>query len=143
MGILLLMKTSTAIELFRPVALGVGIFAASSAIGAAQSGSNPCAPSAPMTYNSFDTAYDSINAWQPAWDTGAYDRNHVLIGTVGSFQPFRLTMTNTAGDTMTIDLKQGTVIRPTGLTPSSGQRVAVFGYWSNGTFIANRVVLHG
>ncbi len=134
------MKTSTAIELLRPVALGVGIFAATSAIGAAQS-SNPCA-SGPA-FNSFDTAYDSINAWQPAWDTGAYDRNHILIGTVGSFSPFRLTMTNAGGDTMTVDLKQGTVIRPTGMTPTAGKRVAVFGYWSNGTFIANRVVLHG
>jgi hypothetical protein len=44
---------------------------------------------------------------------------------------------------MTVDLKQGTTIRPTGSTPASGQRVAVFGYWSNGTFIADRVVLHG
>ena len=135
------MKTSTALDLLRPVALGVGIFAATSAIGAAQSPSNPCGSS--PSFNSFDTAYDSIDAWQPGWDTGMYDRNHMLLGTVGSFAPFRLTLTNTQGDTMTVDLKQGTIIRPNGLTPSSGQRVAVFGYWSNGTFIANRVVLHG
>lgn len=139
------MKTSTAIDLLRPVALGVGIFAATSAIGAAQS-SNPCSTSpmaAAPVYNTFDNEYDSVNAWQPTWDTGAYDRNHILIGTVGSFAPFRLTLTNAGGDTMQVDLKQGTVIRPTGMTPSSGQRVAVFGYWSNGTFIANRIVLHG
>lgn len=135
------MKTTTAIELLRPIALGVGIFAATSAIGAAQSQSNPCAPGA--SFNSFDSEYDSVNAWQPSWDTGSYDRNHMLLGTVGSFAPFRLTLTNAGGDTMTVDLKQGTTIRPTGLTPSAGQRVAVFGYWSNGTFIANRVVLHG
>jgi hypothetical protein len=100
-------------------------------------------PCTPASWGSFDTAYDSIDAWQPAWDTGMYDRNHVLIGTVGSFSPFRLTLTNTTGDSMTVDLKQGTTIRPTGSTPASGQRVAVFGYWSNGTFIADRVVLHG
>jgi hypothetical protein len=134
------MNTSTAIDLLRPVALGVGIFAATSAIGAAQSNMSPCTPA---SWGSFDTAYDSIDAWQPAWDTGMYDRNHVLIGTVGSFSPFRLTLTNTTGDSMTVDLKQGTTIRPTGSTPASGQRVAVFGYWSNGTFIADRVVLHG
>jgi hypothetical protein len=136
------MNTSTALDLLRPVALGVGIFAATSAIGAAQMNSSPCSQS-PTTYNSFDPEYNSVDSWQPTWDTGMYDRNHMLLGTVGSFAPFRLTMTNAQGDTITVDLKQGTIIRPTGLTPSSGQRVAVFGYWSNGTFIANRVVLHG
>jgi hypothetical protein len=136
------MKTSTALDVLRPVALGVGIFAATSAIGAAQMNSTPCTQS-PTAYNSFDTEYDSVNSWQPTWDTGMYDRNHMILGTVGSFAPFRLTLTNVQGDTMKIDLKQGTIIRPNGLTPSSGQRVAVFGYWSNGTFIANRVVLHG
>ncbi len=136
------MKTSTAVDLLRPVALGVGIFAATSAIGAAQMNSTPCTQS-PSAYNTFDPEYNSVNAWEPTWDTGAYDRNHMILGTVGSFAPFRLTLTSSQGDTMTIDLKQGTVIRPNGLTPSSGQRVAVFGYWSNGTFIANRVVLHG
>ena len=137
------MNTSTALDVLRPVALGVGIFAATSAIGAAQMNSNPCSPSATTTYNSFDPEYNSVDSWQPTWDAGTYDRNHMLLGTVGSFAPFRLTLTNSTGDTVTVDLKQGTVIRPTGLTPSSGQRVAVFGYWSNGTFIANRVVLHG
>jgi len=136
------MKMSTAVDLFRPVALGVGIFAATSAIGAAQMNSNPCTQS-PTAYNSFDPEYNNVDAWQPTWDTGSYDRNHMILGTVGSFASFRLTLTSNQGDTMTIDLKPGTVIRPTGLTPSSGQHVAVFGYWSNGTFIANRVVLHG
>lgn len=101
---------------------------------------NPCAPSA---YNAFDPNYNAIDAWQSAWDTGNYDRNHVLLGTVGSFAPYRLTLLDPQGDSVSIDLKNGTVIRPTGATPASGQRVAVFGYWSNGTFIANRVVLHG
>lgn len=144
------MKTSSAIDLLRPVALGVGIFAATGAIGAAQSNMNPCPPAAgspsmygPSTWSSFDPEYNSVDAWQSAWDSGSYDRNHVMLGTVGSFRTGRLTLTNTAGDTMTVDLKEGTIIRPTGATPNSGQRVAVFGYWSNGTFIADRVVLHG
>lgn len=136
------MKYSHSLDLLRPVALGIGIFAASSAVVAAQSSNNSC--TTPQTsYNSFDNSYDSISAWQPSWDTGNYDRNHVLLGTVGSFAPFRLTLTSAQGDTMTIDLKQGTIIHPTGSTPSAGQRVAVFGYWSNGTFVADRLVLHG
>jgi hypothetical protein len=138
-------KTSTAIEIIRPVALGLGIFGATAAIGAAQV-SNPCAPAAPpaaSAWNTFDPTYSTVDAWQSAWDTGAYDRNHILLGTVGKFAPSRLTITSAQGDTMTIDLKEGTVIRPTGSTPTAGQRVAVFGYWSNGTFIANRVVLRG
>jgi hypothetical protein len=42
-----------------------------------------------------------------------------------------------------IDLKDGTVILPTGATPGTNERVAVIGYYSKGTFIANRVILHG
>ncbi len=132
----------TALEIIRPLALGLGVFGAGSAIGAAQA-SNPCSPAAQAAWNAFDPAYNAVDAWQTAWDTGNYDRNHILLGTVGSFAPYRLTMLNPQGDSMKIDLKNGTVIRPTGTTPSAGQRVAVFGYWSNGTFIANRVVLHG
>ena len=143
----------TAIELVRPVALGLGIFGATAAIGAAQA-TNPCAPSSmngptamngygPSTWSTFDPTYNNVTAWNNTWDSGAYDRNHVMLGTVGSFRTGRLTLANGAGDTTTVDLKEGTVIEPTGATPQAGQRVAVFGYWSNGTFIANRVVLHG
>ncbi len=139
--------SKTAIEIFRPVALGLGIFGATAAIGAAQA-SSPCAPGAmntygPSTWSTFDPTYNNVTSWQSTWDTGAYDRNHMMLGTVGQFKTGRLTLTNTMGDTTTVDLKEGTVIEPTGATPQSGQRVAVFGYWSNGTFIANRVVLHG
>ena len=141
------MSKTTPIDIVRPLAVGLGIFGACSAIGLAQS-TNPCAPGAdtqygPTTWNSFDPAYNDINSWQAGWDTGAYDRNHILVGVVNSFAPYRLTLIEPQGGTMTVDLKQGTVIRPTGDTPSTGQHVAVFGYWSNGTFIANRVVLRG
>jgi hypothetical protein len=40
-----------------------------------------------------------------------------------------------------VDLKNGTIIRPEGTSLVAGMRVAIFGYWSKGTFIANRVVL--
>ena len=138
-------KKTTAIEIIRPLAVGIGIFAATAAIGAAQV-ANPCAPAMPPTasnWSSFDPTYNSVDVWQSTWDTGAYDRNHELLGTVGKFTPNRLTIISVQGDTMTVDLKEGTVIRPTGTKPTAGRRVAVFGYWSNGTFIANRVILRG
>jgi hypothetical protein len=140
-------KPNVAIEIMRPLALGVGIFAATAAIGAAQV-ANPCAPMAPTaagtwSWNSFDPEYNTVDAWQTAWDSGNYDRAHIMLGTVGKFAKDRLTIANAQGDTTVVDLKEGTVIRPTGSTPTAGQRVAVFGYWSNGTFIANRVILRG
>ncbi len=138
------MKT-TALDLLRPVAVGIGIFGATAAIGAAQA-TVPCGTTtagAPISWSAFDPEYNAIDAWQPTWDTGAYDRNHVLVGTVGKYAKSRLTVASPQGDRLVVDLKEGTVIRPTGATPNAGQRVAVFGYWSNGTFIANRVILHG
>jgi|GEM_PF-1264052 len=131
-----------ALEVIRPAVIGLGIFAASSALGGAQSAQNAdsCGPS---SWSAFDPEYNSVDAWSSAWDNGVYDRNHMLLGTVGSFSPYRLTLASQRGDTMTVDLKDGTIIRPTGSTPTAGQRVAVFGYWSNGTFIANRVILRG
>ena len=79
--------------------------------------------------------------WQPGWDQGQYDRNHIIVGTVTNFQPFRLQLARPNGTVQTIDLKNGTRIFPRGETPSTNQRVAVTGYYSNGTFIADRVVL--
>src|ERR1700730_5712929 len=113
---------STAVEIIRPLALGLGIFGAGSAIGAAQA-TNPCAPSGPVAYDAFDPSYNAVNAWQTAWDNGSYDRIHVLLGTVGSFAPYRLTVLSRQGDSMTVDLKNGTVIRPTGAKPTAGDRV--------------------
>jgi hypothetical protein len=139
------MNKTTVLDVVRPLAVGIGIFGATAAIGAAQvtSPCGPAAPPGPIAWNAFDPTYNTVDAWQNAWDTGAYDRNHILLGTVGKFAPNRLTVASTLGDTMTVDLKEGTVILPTGAKPTAGQRVAVFGYWSNGTFIANRVILHG
>jgi hypothetical protein len=126
------------LEIIRPLAIALAIFGAAGAMGGAQV-PNPCA----TAWNGFDPGYNSVDAWLSAWDTGAYDRNHILLGTVDGFAPNRLKMTVFQGDSLTVDLKEGTVIRPTGSTPTAGQRVAVFGYWSNGTFIANRIILHG
>ncbi|MBD5634466.1 MAG: hypothetical protein IAI49_08315 [Candidatus Eremiobacteraeota bacterium] len=96
------------------------------------------APVAAQTY--YGPVY---NEWQPAWDRFEFDRRHVILGTVAAFQPFRLTIVRRNGDAQLIDLKHGTVILPNGATPSPGERIAVIGYYSAGTFIANRIVLRG
>ncbi len=80
--------------------------------------------------------------WQSGWDAGRFDRHHVILGTVARFAPYRLTVARRDGVVQQIDLKNGTVILPTGATPTTTQRVAVVGYYSHGTFIANRVLLH-
>ncbi|HEY5341682.1 MAG TPA: hypothetical protein VIK27_11690 [Candidatus Aquilonibacter sp.] len=79
--------------------------------------------------------------WQPQWDRFQYDRRHVILGEVVRFRPYRVTVRRPGGDIDTIDLKNGTTIRPLGATPQRGDRVAVYGYYSNGTFIANGLVL--
>ena len=54
--------------------------------------------------------------------------------------PYRITLhVGPRGRSLPIDLHNGTVILPTGTTLTPGMHVNVRGYWSNGTFIANRV----
>ena len=89
-----------------------------------------------------DTSIPTYTTWQSGWDTYQYDRHHVMLGVVASFAPYRLTVTRRNGVTQVVDLKHGTVIFPTGMTPSTGERVALVGYYSNGTFVVNRVILH-
>lgn len=81
--------------------------------------------------------------WQANWDRYEYDRRHVMLGTVAGFEPFRLQLARRDGNVQMIDLKHGTVILPTGTTPMVNERVAIVGYYSRGTFIANRVIVHG
>jgi hypothetical protein len=83
----------------------------------------------------------TYHTWQSQWTQGQYDRAHVVLGIVAGFSPYRLTVAHRSGMTQTIDLKPGTAIFPTGQTPSEGEHVAVIGYWSKGTFIAERVIL--
>jgi len=85
--------------------------------------------------------YVQYNSWQPGWDHGQYDRRHIIVGRVSGFRPYRLWVHQRNGVVRQIDLKPGTVIRPLGATPQPGNRVAVFGYYSGGTFIANRIVV--
>jgi hypothetical protein len=83
------------------------------------------------------------NGWQAGWDRFQFDRRHVILGTVSAFQPFRVTVLRRNGNVQLIDLKNGTVILPTGATPAPGEHIAIVGYYSQGTFIANRLILRG
>jgi hypothetical protein len=132
----------------------VGLFGLATAVAAvpalAQSGPGPDAPpvAPPMAGPQGGPMADpngvpTYTTWQDTWNNDQYDKRHVILGTVADFKPFRLQVSRADGPTQTIDLKQGTTILPTGMTPMPNQRVAVVGYYSNGTFIANRVILHG
>jgi Ni/Co efflux regulator RcnB len=83
----------------------------------------------------------TYDTWQAGWDHGQYDRHHVVLGRVASFSPYRLSIQRQNGNVQNVDLKRGTVIRPEGSTPSAGERVAMIGYYSNGTFIVSSLVL--
>jgi len=89
------------------------------------------------------TAYGAptYSVWQPAWDHYVYDRGHVILGRVVGFQPYRLQVERHDGMVQAVDLKNGTVILPTGATPTPGERIALVGYYSRGTFIVNRLVI--
>lgn len=100
-----------------------------------------CVPAAAQVVQCGPAGVPPYTTWQSTWDTWQYDANHVVLGTVGGFSPYRLTVINHEGVTQTIDLKPGTEIFPTGSTPGAGEHVAVVGYWSQGTFIANRVIV--
>lgn len=128
----------------RPLALGLALFASAGTIAGAQTDPGPNPPSAPNSGgNTFDPQYDSVTRWNANWDAGTYDRHHVLIGTVADFKPYRMLLQppDPDGHATMVDLKNGTVIRPEGTSLVAGMRVAIFGYWSKGTFIANRVIL--
>ena len=64
-----------------------------------------------------------------------------MLSIVTNFAPYRLTVQRRNGVVQTVDLKNGTRIYPIGRTPSPGERVALVGYYSNGTFVVNRVIL--
>ncbi len=130
----------------QPLALGLALFLSGASVAGAQTApnSNP-APNPPPSsgWNTFDPQYDTVSSWNAAWDAGSYDRHHILVGTVADFKPYRMLLqpANPDDHSTMVDLKNGTVIRPEGTSLVPGMRVAIFGYWSKGTFIANRVVL--
>jgi hypothetical protein len=93
-------------------------------------------PTSAQTY-----PYPNYTTWQPGWDTYKHDKHHVMLGVVTGFAPYRLTVQRHDGAIQTVDLKNGTVIFPTGATPTPGERVALVGHYSNGTFVVGRVII--
>ena len=79
----------------------------------------------------------SAEPW-PFWDVVP---NHEIVGTIVAFEPYRLQVQRPNGRIQLVDLKDGTIIQPRGATPGPGERVAMLGYYSNGTFIVNRMML--
>ena len=86
--------------------------------------------------------YPTYTTWQPGWNAHQYDKKHVMLGVVTNFSPYRLTIQRRNGVQQVVDLKNGTKIFPVGATPASGEQVALVGHYSNGTFVAGRVILH-
>jgi hypothetical protein len=131
----------------RPVALALalsaGTFMTTAVPALAQMQQPPAQTDQAPPRNSDPLTGTLPEAWDSAWDSGTYDRLHYVIGTVASFSPYRLLTARGSGETTQVDLKHDTIIRPMGLTLSPGEHVAVVGYWSKGTFIANRIVLRG
>ena len=80
----------------------------------------------------------------PPWAAPYYDvSRHVLKGVITYAAPYRITVqVGSNGHTLSVDLKNGTTILPTGTTLTPGMHISLRGYWSNGTFIANRVRVH-
>jgi hypothetical protein len=123
-------------SLFASAALAIVVSAASSFVPAsAQNYPYQPAPAA----NQYGVP--PYTTWQPTWDQWQYDQRHVKLGMVVHFSPYRLTLQHRNGMEETVDLKNGTMIFPQGATPTQGEMAAIIGYYSNGTFIANRVVL--
>ncbi len=85
--------------------------------------------------------HHDIDRFERRTDRDGLDRGRTIAGRVAGFEPYRLRIVRRDGDEQVVDLKPGTIIRPTGATPQRGERVAIRGYYSNGTFIAERVSL--
>ena len=85
--------------------------------------------------------YPAYTTWQRDWDDYRYDHRHVMLGVVTGFSPYRLTVRRRSGIDQLVDLRNGTVIYPTGATPAPGERVALVGRYSNGVFVVGRVII--
>ncbi|MBD5655966.1 MAG: hypothetical protein IAI50_12415 [Candidatus Eremiobacteraeota bacterium] len=88
-----------------------------------------------------DPSAPTYTKWQAKWDLRAFRDPHVIVGEVIDFRPYRVEIRRSTGETQRVDLKHGTRIAPLGATPTPGERVAIVGYYSRGTFIVNRLVI--
>ena len=88
-----------------------------------------------------DPSAPTYTKWQAKWDERAFHNPHVVVGEVIDFRPYRVEIRRSSGLTQRVDLKHGTRIAPVGATPTPGERVALVGYYSRGTFIVNRLII--
>lgn len=98
-------------------------------------------PAAAQYYPDQDDAIPPYTTWQPEWSQYRFDRRHVMVGVVVGFSPYRLTIQRRNGMQQTVDLRNGTIIYPTGATPQPGEMVSMVGRYSNGTFVVSRLIL--
>ncbi len=68
------------------------------------------------------------------------ERAHELRGVVTSFYRYEMSVSS-RGQNVPVQLHQGTIIEPVGASLPPGVRVTLRGYWSNGVFVANRIVV--
>ncbi|GAC1577453.1 MAG: hypothetical protein NVS3B7_10750 [Candidatus Elarobacter sp.] len=82
-------------------------------------------------------SYDvNRGGWYNGADNGNRNRGDVLLGSVSSFSPYNLYLSNGTH----VQLHNGTIINPTGATLTRGERVRVIGHWNNdGTYSATRI----
>jgi len=84
--------------------------------------------------------------YQPAPAVVSYDpderfsRAYDLQGVVTFSEPYHMRV-RIHDDIYAVTLHDGTIIKPTGITLTPTMVVHVAGYWSGGTFIANRIVV--
>jgi hypothetical protein len=67
-------------------------------------------------------------------------RAHEVRGVVTSFYRYGMSI-DSRGQNIPVQLHQGTIIEPLGASVQPGMRVVLFGYWTNGVFAANRIIL--
>jgi hypothetical protein len=68
-------------------------------------------------------------------------RQNVVTGVVTYFYRFDMTIQAPNGAVIPVQLHQGTIINPLGVSLQPGMPVTVRGYWANGQFFANRIRL--
>jgi hypothetical protein len=71
--------------------------------------------------------------------SGANERPAV-VGRITSIPgKYSLTVRNSRGNVYDVELHQGTIINPTGITLQPGFRVQIYGYRQNGSIVANEI----
>lgn len=87
-----------------------------------------------------------VVVYQPAPVVVSYDsddrfaRAYDIQGVVTSSVPYHMNV-RIHDQIYSVSLHDGTIIKPTGITLEPTMIVNVAGYWSGGTFVANRIVV--